>query len=266
MAAVAATPRARVSKISIAPIKGLAVQRVDAVDVGLNGVTENRRLHLVDETGRFVNGKTSMQLSLVAARLDCEAASLALEFPEGDIVAGTIELGEPVETVFFGRPASGPLRAGTMGGRALAVVGARPAPRDVRRGRRGERSRARRGREHHLRGIGGRPRPHGRRRRAGLAALPHALRGRRRRSVRGGHLDRPRGPDRRRRRLPRRERRTLRGHHVRSGHGRSATSTRSACSRPTASDIETTEPLPLGVVGDVVTPGRVRVGDPVAPL
>ena len=31
-------------------------------------------------------------------------------------------------------------------------------------------------------------------------------------------------------------------------------------------EIETTEPLPLGVVGDVVTTGRVRVGDPVLPL
>ena len=31
-------------------------------------------------------------------------------------------------------------------------------------------------------------------------------------------------------------------------------------------DIATSEPLPLGVVGDVVTPGRVRVGDPVAVL
>jgi uncharacterized protein YcbX len=31
-------------------------------------------------------------------------------------------------------------------------------------------------------------------------------------------------------------------------------------------DIETTEPLPLGIVGDVVTPGRVRVGDPVTVL
>ena len=30
-------------------------------------------------------------------------------------------------------------------------------------------------------------------------------------------------------------------------------------------DIETTEPLPLGIVGDVVSPGRVRVGDPVIP-
>ncbi len=31
-------------------------------------------------------------------------------------------------------------------------------------------------------------------------------------------------------------------------------------------EIATTEPLPLGVVGDVVTTGRVRVGDPVLPL
>jgi len=31
-------------------------------------------------------------------------------------------------------------------------------------------------------------------------------------------------------------------------------------------EIDTTEPLPLGIVGDVVTTGRVRVGDPVTPL
>ena len=31
-------------------------------------------------------------------------------------------------------------------------------------------------------------------------------------------------------------------------------------------EIETSEPLPMGVVGDVVTPGRVRVGDSATPL
>ena len=31
-------------------------------------------------------------------------------------------------------------------------------------------------------------------------------------------------------------------------------------------EIETTEPLPLGVAGDVVTTGSVRVGDPVTAL
>jgi uncharacterized protein YcbX len=60
----------------------------------------------------MVNGKTSMRLSLVASRLDLVAGTLSLEFPEGDVVAGTLELGECFETVFFGRPARGRLVAG----------------------------------------------------------------------------------------------------------------------------------------------------------
>jgi uncharacterized protein YcbX len=106
------TGEARVSRISIAVVKGLAVRRVDAVQVGANGVAENRRLHLVDAAGRLVNGKTSMRLSLVGSRLDVETATLALEFPGGDVIAGALELGEPIETVFSGRPAAGRLVAG----------------------------------------------------------------------------------------------------------------------------------------------------------
>ena len=30
-------------------------------------------------------------------------------------------------------------------------------------------------------------------------------------------------------------------------------------------DVDTTEPLPFGVWGDVLEPGRVRLGDPVTP-
>ena len=69
---------ARVTRISIAPIKGLAVRRVDSVDVGVNGVAENRRLHFVDENGRFVNGKTSMRLSLGGSRLNLAENTLTL--------------------------------------------------------------------------------------------------------------------------------------------------------------------------------------------
>ncbi|MDP9257699.1 MAG: MOSC domain-containing protein [Actinomycetota bacterium] len=114
---------ARVSRISIAAVKGLAVQQVEAVDVGPNGVAENRRLHLVDASGRLVNGKTSMRLSLVASRLDLAAGRLALEFPEGDIVSGAIELGGPIETIFFGRPAAGRLVVGPWSGALSAWSG-----------------------------------------------------------------------------------------------------------------------------------------------
>jgi uncharacterized protein YcbX len=50
---------ARVSRISIVPVKGLAVQQIEAVELAPNGVAENRRLHLVDAGGRLVNGKTA---------------------------------------------------------------------------------------------------------------------------------------------------------------------------------------------------------------
>ena len=99
------------------------MREVDAVEVGPNGVAENRRLHLVDAAGRLVNGKTSMRLTLVGSRLDSEAGTLALDFPEQGVVAGALELGEPFETVFFGRPASGRLVAGPWNAALSAWAG-----------------------------------------------------------------------------------------------------------------------------------------------
>ena len=177
---------------------------------------------------------------------------------------GTLELGEAARDGLLRQAGGWAHRRGTLGRRALVVVGTRPPSRHVGRDRRGERSRARCRRQHHLRGIGRRPRPHRRRRRTRLQALPHALRGRGCRRLRRGRLDRPRGADRQRGRLARRQRRALRRHDVRSGHGQARLRhARRAGELPRRH--ETTEPLPLGVVGDVVSPGRVRVGDPVIP-
>ena len=64
---------------------------------------------------------------------------------------------------------------------------------------------------------------------------------------------------------PHRERRALRRHHLRS-RDRPARLRHARRAREYRRDIETTEPLPLGVVGDVVTTGGVRVGDAVTPL
>ena len=256
---------ARVSRISIVPVKGLAVQHVDAVDVGPNGVAENRRLHLVDASGRFVNGKTSMRLSLVASRLDTVAATLTLEFPEGGVVGGTIELGEPIETVFFGRPAPGRLVLGPWNaalsawsgidlrlvmpdevgaacdrgpGQGISIISAESVA-DLAR-------------------TGGSPALDSRRFRMLFeveGVEPYAEDAWIDRDVRiGGAVVHPLG-----------------------NVGRCVVTT---CNPDTAErdfdtlgvlasyrgDIKTTEPLPLGVVGDVVTTGHVRVGDPVTPI
>jgi len=116
---------ARVSRISIAPVKGLALQQVATADVGLNGVAENRRLHLVDAAGRLVNGKTSMRLSLVASRLDLEARTLGLEFPEGDVVAGA-HRDDLLRPARDGAPRRRPLERS-----ALGVVRSRSAARHI---------------------------------------------------------------------------------------------------------------------------------------
>jgi MOSC domain-containing protein len=98
---------AHVTRISIAPVKGLGLRHPDAVDLTARGVTENRRLHLVDGNGRLVNGKTRIQLMRVSPTLDLDAGTLVLRFPEGDEVAGALTLGEPETTIFFGRPVDG---------------------------------------------------------------------------------------------------------------------------------------------------------------
>jgi uncharacterized protein YcbX len=256
---------ARVSRISIAPVKGLAVHDVDAVEVGENGVAENRRLHLVDEGGRFVNGKTSMRLSLVASHLDLVAGTLAVEFPEGGVVAGTLELGEPLETVFFGRPVAGRLVAGpwnaalsAWSGLSLRLVMSDEIGAASDRGPDAGVSLISTASIADLARVGGIEALDSRRFRM-LVEIdgvdPYAEDTWIGRDVQIGEaVVRPRG-----------------------NIGRCAVTT---CDPATAErdfdtlgvlatyrrGIETTEPLPLGVVGDVMTTGRVCVGDPVAPV
>jgi uncharacterized protein YcbX len=263
---VEASPNgARVSKISVVPVKGLAVQHVDAVDLGENGVAENRRLHLIDETGRFMNGKTSMRLSLVGSRLDLAEGTLTLEFPGGDVVDGALALGEAIETVFFGRPAQGRIVSGPWGAALSAWSGL-----DLRLVLSDELGAASdRGPD------------------AGVSIISEA-------SV--ADLARTGGADsldsRRFRMLfevegvaPYAEDAWI-GHELRIGdavvypHGNVGRCVVTTCDPETGQrdfdtlgvlatyrrEIESTEPLPMGVVGDVVTPGRVRVGDAVTVL
>ena len=94
-----------VSWLSVAPVKGLALARRDELTLDRYGALENRRFHLLDEQGRFVNGLTRLGRSLfgVSAAWDPEADTLELTFPDGGVVAAVVELGEPVTTDFYGR-------------------------------------------------------------------------------------------------------------------------------------------------------------------
>ncbi len=98
-----------VSWLSVAPVKGLALTRREELTLEPFGVLENRRFHVLDERGRFVNGLTRLERSLFAVvpEWDPTADTLRLAFPDGEVVEGEVELGEPVSTWFYNRAEPG---------------------------------------------------------------------------------------------------------------------------------------------------------------
>ena len=91
----------RVSWIHVAPVKGLAINACEQVYAESFGVRENRRFHLIGEDGRLLNGKQLAPLVRVVAKWDEDTRLLALAFPDGTRVAGVIELGAQVSTNFY---------------------------------------------------------------------------------------------------------------------------------------------------------------------
>jgi uncharacterized protein YcbX len=118
-----------VAWITIAPVKALALVHRDEVELEPFGVRENRRFYLVDEDGRMVNGKVAGPLVRVVPDYDDRLGQLAFRFPDGAVVEGDVEVGDDVTTDFFGRPVAGRLVVGPwsdalseLAGRQLRLV------------------------------------------------------------------------------------------------------------------------------------------------
>jgi len=95
---------ARVTRISIAPVKALALVHPEEVELGPAGVEGDRRFWLVDGDGRLVNDKTHRELLRVWADWDEATRRLELEFPGGRSVDGIVEPGDQVDATLYGRP------------------------------------------------------------------------------------------------------------------------------------------------------------------
>ena len=225
---------------------------------------ENRRFHLVDEDGRLVNGKTVGPLVGVVPDYDAASGRLALRFPDGDVVAGTVEHGESLATTISRRPVAARLVQGPWA-EALSAAAKTPL-RLVESEQPGDGS---------DRGLHGGVSLVGT---ASLGALADAagvecVDGRRFRMLFGVDGIPPYTED------------DWLGRRIRIGEavvrplgnvGRCAVTTQDPDTGVPdldtlhvlgeyRGDVETTEPLPFGVWGEVVEPGRVRLGDPVVP-
>jgi uncharacterized protein YcbX len=102
--AAAASPLGRVAALAITPVKGLRIARRDELVLERGGVPDNRRFYLIDERARMVNGKRLGILNAVLADYDGAAEHLSMTFPDGTRAAGAVRLlDEEIETRFFSR-------------------------------------------------------------------------------------------------------------------------------------------------------------------
>lgn len=97
----------RVSRLSIAPVRALGLQHPASIEVDAAGVANDRRFYLVDEHGRLVDRLLAGRLVQVAAETDDDATWLRMTFPDGTVVEGDVRLDEPVQTEMYGRLAIG---------------------------------------------------------------------------------------------------------------------------------------------------------------
>jgi hypothetical protein len=127
-----------VAGLALTPVKATRLRQVDRVELGPDGVRENRRFYLIDTGNRMINSKLVGELQQVLAYYSDAQRTLRLELPDGHVIDGEIRLGDQVTTTFFSQTTQGhivegpwsdalsecfnqPLRLVEVGDRATAV-------------------------------------------------------------------------------------------------------------------------------------------------
>lgn len=96
-----------VSRLSIAPVKGLALEHRDEIELTEQGVCEDRRFFLVDDTGRLIDGLLAGPMVQVGVHIDPDATHMRMTFPDGAVVEDDVRVSEPVITRMYGRTVLG---------------------------------------------------------------------------------------------------------------------------------------------------------------
>jgi uncharacterized protein YcbX len=95
---------ARVVALSVAPVKGLRIARRERVRLERDGIPGDRRFYLLDDRGRMINGKHSGALHEITAELDDAQDVLTLAFPSGHRVSARIIAGRESQASYRSDP------------------------------------------------------------------------------------------------------------------------------------------------------------------
>lgn len=97
----------RVARLSVAPVRALGLLHPESIDVDQAGARNDRRFYLIDGQGRLVDRITAGRLVQVRAETNDDATWLRMTFPDGRVIEGDVILDEPVRTPIYGRLAIG---------------------------------------------------------------------------------------------------------------------------------------------------------------
>jgi uncharacterized protein len=90
-----------VSGLAITAVKGTRVRPVERIELGALGARGNRAFYVVDDRGRMVNGKKVGELQAIVADYDPVAGRLGLSFPDGSSAEAPLRHGDTLMTRFF---------------------------------------------------------------------------------------------------------------------------------------------------------------------
>ena len=96
-----------IEAINIAPVKSLGLVHPPSVQVDSRGIVEDRRLYLINRSGKLLTQREAGSLVQVKAEYETEPEKLTLRFPDGTCLEGPLVLGDTVVTRMWGRQVPG---------------------------------------------------------------------------------------------------------------------------------------------------------------
>jgi len=116
---------AAVAALHVAPVKGMRLVEVDAVDLGAAGPAGDRAFH-VRADGKVALTTRHPKLVQIVPAWDRRSGLLELRFPDGTVVAAPVEHGAAVTTAFYdGRPVPGHVVEGPFAAAISEHIGRR---------------------------------------------------------------------------------------------------------------------------------------------
>jgi len=106
-------------------VKGLALEHPDEIELTEQGVREDRRFYLVDDTGRLVDGLLAGRMVQVKAHTNRDGTWLRMTVPDGRVIEDDVRVSEPVITRMYGRTVLGHLVDGPWAAALDALAGRR---------------------------------------------------------------------------------------------------------------------------------------------